>query len=116
MQDQSSASTAGALVVVGEPSHEQLLTWDKALGAAGSSNWRSRSIITARHEFQIASVAQLLKLLSDFVLYVSVVGIKVAEDSLERVNVFKLELLSSNCFNAPHNLNKPASSFNALLP
>jgi uncharacterized protein YndB with AHSA1/START domain len=75
----------------------------------------TQTIITPRHKLEVATIAQHLELLTDLLPYVPVVGIEVAQDALIGVNVVEPELVLSDCFDAFHHLDEPASCFDTFL-
>ena len=60
-------------------------------------------------------VPEHLKLLTDFLPDVPVVGIKLAQPALERVDIIELEFRSADHFDAFHDLYQPAACFVSFL-
>jgi len=60
-------------------------------------------------------IPQHLKLLADFLLDVSVVGIELAQSAFERVDVVEFEFWLSNQFDAFHDFYQPAPSLDSFI-
>jgi hypothetical protein len=56
-----------------------------------------------------------LELLTDFLPHVPIIGIDLAQDVFERIDIVESKLLSTDCFDTSHNLDQPASGVRALI-
>jgi hypothetical protein len=83
--------TAGTSVVVAKPSHRRL--HDRESRRIFPRLFlRSQAIVSGGDEVEITVIAEYLKLLSDFLLDVPVLGIELAQPVFKGVNVTKLKL------------------------
>lgn len=67
------------------------------------------SIGSVSIEFYVSAVAQTLELLSDFVLYESIVRMFFFQDFFEPVHLLKREFGFSDFIDALHDIQKPSS-------
>src|SRR5689334_25432075 len=101
-------AAAVAFIIVTIPSHNLAPLGEVASNRTRSICW-SQAITSTSNEIQVATVSQVLKLLTNLRLDVLIARIQATQVRLECVDIINVEFMSANRFNAFHHFDQPAS-------
>jgi hypothetical protein len=72
--------------------------------------------MSTRDKVEKSSVTEHLELLSNLLPDVSVIRIKPAQGSFERIDIIELKFAPSDALNTLHDLDQPTARVNSLIP